>query len=49
MPLKSITAFALASALLSGMALAEDATLPKLTVNEELRAKLPEDIRPRAR
>ncbi len=45
MPLKSITSFALASALLSGMAMAEDATLPKLTVNEELRAKLPEEIK----
>lgn len=45
MPIKLITAFALAGFLLSGTAMAQDAALPKLTVNAELHAKLPESIR----
>ncbi|MBB5663972.1 polar amino acid transport system substrate-binding protein [Rhizobium leguminosarum] len=45
MQLKKITTVALAGVMLSGAAFAEDASLPKLSVNEELKAKLPEAIR----
>ncbi|QRM46584.1 ABC transporter substrate-binding protein [Rhizobium sp. BG4] len=43
MQLKKMTTLALAGVMLSGAALAQD--LPKLSVNEELKAKLPEAIR----
>lgn len=42
---KSITTFVLASVFLSGSALAQDAVMPKLTVDKALHARLPEDIR----
>lgn len=45
MPLKSITSFILASVLLSGVAIAQEAAVPKLAVDEALHAKLPESIR----
>ncbi|MEZ2219034.1 ABC transporter substrate-binding protein [Rhizobium sp. RCC_161_2] len=45
MSLKKVTYLALASLMISGSAFAQDAGLPKLSVNEELRAKLPESIR----
>ncbi|CAN7673642.1 ABC transporter substrate-binding protein [Pararhizobium sp. LjRoot238] len=45
MPLKSITSFILASVLLSGIAIAQEAALPKLAIDEALHAKLPESIR----
>ena len=43
--LKTVTYLALASVLIAGPALAEDTALPKQTVNQDLRAKLPESIR----
>ena len=43
MPLRSITSFMLATVLLSGVAIAQE--VPKLAVDEALRAKLPESIR----
>ncbi|CAN7147807.1 ABC transporter substrate-binding protein [Mesorhizobium sp. LjNodule214] len=43
MPLRSITSFMLATVLLSGVAIAQE--VPKLAVDEALRAKLPENIR----
>src|SRR5262245_1978661 len=45
MPLQKIACLALASMLMTSAAIAQDAGLPKLSVNEELRAKLPEDIK----
>ena len=45
MSLKKVTYLALASLMISSSAFAQDAGLPKLSVNEELRAKLPESIR----
>jgi polar amino acid transport system substrate-binding protein len=45
MSLKTIAFLAFASVTISGAALAQDAALPKLSVNEELRARLPEQIR----
>jgi polar amino acid transport system substrate-binding protein len=45
MQLKKMTTLALAGVMLSGAAFAEEASLPKLSVNEELKAKLPEAIR----
>ena len=45
MSLKKMTYLALASLMISGSAFAEDASLPKLSVNADLRAKLPEALR----
>ncbi|MBB4196159.1 polar amino acid transport system substrate-binding protein [Rhizobium aethiopicum] len=45
MQLKKMTILALAGVMLSGAAFAQDASLPKLSVNEELKARLPEAIR----
>ncbi|WP_047458133.1 ABC transporter substrate-binding protein [Rhizobium rhizogenes] len=45
MSLKKVAYLALASLMISGSAFAQDAGLPKLSVNAELRAKLPENIR----
>lgn len=45
MSLKKLTYIVAAGLMISGSALAEDAGLPKLSVNEQLRAKLPESIR----
>lgn len=45
MSLKKMAYLAFAGAMVSSTALAQDAALPKLSVNEELKAKLPEDIR----
>ncbi|MFT4000797.1 MAG: ABC transporter substrate-binding protein [Rhizobium sp.] len=45
MSLKKLTYMAAACLMISGPAFAEDAGLPKLSVNEQLRAKLPESIR----
>lgn len=45
MPLQKIAYLAFASALMTSAAIAQDAGLPKLSVNEELHAKLPEDIK----
>jgi polar amino acid transport system substrate-binding protein len=45
MSLKKMAYLAFAGAMVSSAALAQDAALPKLPVNEELKAKLPEDIR----
>ncbi|WP_412065468.1 ABC transporter substrate-binding protein [Rhizobium sp. SYY.PMSO] len=45
MSLKKLTYMAAACLMISGPAFAEDAGLPKLSVNEQLRAKLPENIR----
>ena len=45
MSLKKMTYVALASLIMSGAAFAEDASLPKLLVNKDLQAKLPEAIR----
>lgn len=45
MSLKKLTYIVAAGMMISGSALAEDAGLPKLSVNEQLRAKLPESIR----
>lgn len=42
---KKLTYIVAAGLMISGSALAEDASLPKLSVNEQLRAKLPESIR----
>lgn len=40
-----MTLLAVAATLISGAAMAEEASLPKLSVNEELRARLPEEFR----
>ncbi|ENN85150.1 glutamine-binding protein periplasmic protein precursor [Rhizobium freirei PRF 81] len=45
MSLKKMTYVAVASLMMSGTAFAEDASLPKLSVNKDLQAKLPEAIR----
>ncbi|EJC83260.1 periplasmic component of amino acid ABC-type transporter/signal transduction system [Rhizobium leguminosarum bv. trifolii WSM2297] len=45
MQMKKMTTLALAGVMLSGAAFAQEASLPKLSVNEELKAKLPEAIR----
>lgn len=45
MSLKKMTYLALASLMISGSAFAEDGSLPKLSVNADLRAKLPEALR----
>ncbi|MFS8046310.1 ABC transporter substrate-binding protein [Rhizobium sp. BR 314] len=45
MSLKKLTYVAAASLMISGSAFAEDAALPKLSINEQLHAKLPENIR----
>ena len=45
MSLKKMTYLAMASLMISGSAFAEDASLPKLSVNADLRAKLPEALR----
>ncbi|WP_442221145.1 ABC transporter substrate-binding protein [Rhizobium sp. 2YAF20] len=43
--LKNVTYFALASLMIAGAASAQDTSLPKLAINQDLRAKLPESIR----
>ncbi|KKX33337.1 ABC transporter substrate-binding protein [Rhizobium sp. LC145] len=45
MPSKSIVSAAFIGLLLASPALAQDAAIPKLSVNEELRARLPENVR----
>lgn len=45
MPLQKIACLALASLLMTSAAIAQDAGLPKLSVKEELHAKLPKDIK----
>ncbi|AYG63768.1 ABC transporter substrate-binding protein [Rhizobium jaguaris] len=45
MSLKRMTCLAAAGLMISGSAFAQDASLPKLSVNADLRAKLPEAIR----
>ena len=45
MRVKKIARLAIATMLLSGAAIAQETGLPKLSVNEELRARLPETIR----
>ena len=45
MSLKKMTCIAVASLMMSSAAFAEDASLPKLSVNKDLQAKLPEAIR----
>lgn len=45
MPSKSIVSAAFIGLLLASPVLAQDAAIPKLSVNEELRARLPENVR----
>jgi len=45
MPMKSFAAFAIVGALLSSTAMAQDAAMPKLEINQALHDKLPADIK----